>query len=169
MLIKNLFAIGILSLGLSSYSHAKPATEKQIQQLIEQENWANIKSLYQQQPLTKSKEVLEKSLALQLSPNTKISANQQALIMQMADIIINDAIEHIDTERVQHELSKAFSHYSYEQAQAILKMYQHPEVKKNLNNTPSLYIDALDLYTDDFQELLQSENIQKFIMEQQQK
>lgn len=160
------FSIFLLSFAIQTF--AAPATPQQIEQLIKVEHWDQFKPALLKQSMPNMKAATEELMLDQMQQaRHQISAEQQALIIQVSDIIINDMIENVDEKTFLNNIHAAYQSFNKDQADALLKVYQKPHMKDAGKNIPVMIAHMIDVSTNDFNQLISSAEIQNIIQDAQ--
>lgn len=158
MTIKNKIALLILS--LSSFQvMASPATDQQVQELVQLENWNQLKSALIKNGLPTFKSSVEDSLIEHLQIPQPISAQNQLMIMQISDITVNDTVDQINEAKLIQDISQAYKRLSSEEIAALIELYKKPNMQNAAKKSPILIAQSIDQATEDFTQLLHSNEI----------
>lgn len=166
MTIKPLIA-SIFLLSLSFQTFAAPASSQQIDQLIKLEHWEQFKPALLKQGMPNMKSATEELMFDQFQQKQSLSAEQQALIIQISDIMINDMIEQVDEKKFLANIRAAYQTLNQEQVQALLEFYQQPNMQNAGQNIPVIIAHVVDASSNDFNQLVGLEDIQNIIRENQ--
>lgn len=161
----NPLLFSLLTLSFSFHTFAASATPQQIEQLIKIEHWDQFKSALLKQSMPNMKSATEELILEQLQQNQPISAEQQALIIQVSDIMINDMIEQVDEKKFLANIRSAYQSLSQEQAQALLHVYKQPDMQNAGQNIPMMIAKIVDTSSNDFNEIIHLDEIQSIIRE----
>lgn len=159
--------IPLLLLFLSFETFAAPATNKQIDQIIEIENWRNLKSELLLHGLPKIKDMTEANMVNQFRVPRPISADQQIFFLELSDIFINDMIEQIDEKQLFKNLHQAYQSLSVEQIDSLIEMYSHPQMRQAGKKSPLVVAKSLDQSVDIMNHLIGLDEIKKIAKESQ--
>lgn len=162
MTIKN-YLIALLFITFSLETFAAPATAQQVEQLVKIEHWDELKPALVNQGLPNFKAFIEQSMIQLLKIPQPISAHHQVFIMQITDLVVNDAIEQIDEKNLIKNMSKAYQNLSTEQAAALLQLYQQPMMQNAAKKSPVAMAYNIDNGIQDFLELIDSDQIKTAI------
>ena len=160
-----LYSLFILS--FSFHTFAASATQQQIDQLIKIEHWDQFKPALLKQSMPNMKSATEELMFDQLQYKQALSAEQQALIIQISDIMINDMIEQVDEKVFLTNIRTAYQTLSQEQAQALINVYQQPNMQNAGQNVPIMIAKIVDTSSNDFNKIINLEDIQNIIRENQ--
>lgn len=168
MMIKNLTKIiTLFFLILSFETFAAPATNKQIDQIIEIENWRNLKSELLLHGIPKIKDMTEANMINQFGVQRPISADQQIFFLELSDILINDMIEQIDEKKLFKNLHQTYQSLSEEQIASMIKIHSHPQMQQVGKKLPLILAKSLDQSVDILNHLIGLEEIKKIAKESQ--
>lgn len=160
-----IFSIFLLSFSFQTF--AASATSQQIDQLIKLEYWNQFKPALLKQSMPNMKSATEELMFDQLQYRQALSAEKQALIIQISDIMINDMIEQVDEKVLLSNIRAAYQALSQEQAQALINVYQQPNMQNAGQNTPIIIAKIVDASSNDFNKLVNLDDIQSIIRENQ--
>lgn len=159
--------ITLLLLFLGVEIFAAPATNKQIDQIIEIENWRNLKSELQLYGMPKIKDMTEANIINQFGLTRPISADQQIFFLELSDILINDMIVQIDEKQLLKNLHQTYQSLSYEQISALIETYSHPQMRQAGQKLPLVMAKTLDQSVDILNYLIGLDEIKKIAKESQ--
>lgn len=146
---------------LSIESFAAPEKNKQIDQIIEIENWKNFKSELLQHGMPKLKDITEANIMNTFHISRPITADQQIFLMELSDIIINDMIEQIDDKQLLKNVNQSYQSLTQEQINSLIELYSNPKMQQVGKKIPLMLAKTLDQTSELFNNILNSEEIKK--------
>jgi hypothetical protein len=160
----------ILPLFFSIYSlqtFAAPATDHQVETLIKIENWNKLKPALAANGLPNLKSATKDALIEQFGLAKPISAQNQEKFTEITDIVMNDLINQIDEKELINNVKHMYKQLSQEQVNAIIELYQKPSMKDAGKKFPQSLAYTIDISSNDFNQLIQSKEVQAFVKETQ--